>query len=102
MVAATSSVLASCSTNCSWVVVHFVPTQRPNLLDQITTHEPRPPRQCDDTIPKELERICLKMLSKRATERYSTAKDVAEDLRHFLKQNPGDAIFFAGCRSAEP
>ena len=28
----------------------------------------RPPRQIDDTIPKELERICLKALSKRATD----------------------------------
>ena len=32
------------------------------------------------TIPKELERICLKALAKRATERYTTAKDMADDL----------------------
>ena len=56
------------------------------LLEQITNKEVRPPRQCDDTIPKELERICLKALSKRASERYTTAKDMAEDLRHFLTQ----------------
>src|SRR5271169_5442906 len=30
------------------------------LLDQIASAEIRPPRQVDDTIPKELERICLK------------------------------------------
>jgi hypothetical protein len=35
-------------------------------------------------VPKELDRICLKALSKRAAERYSTAKDMADDLRHFL------------------
>src|SRR3972149_4123305 len=46
--------------------------------------EPRPPRMRDDTIPKELERICLKALSKRASDRYTTAKDLAEDLRQFL------------------
>ncbi len=51
------------------------------LLDLIATTEARPPRQIDDTIPKELERICLKALSKRASERYNTAKDMAEDLR---------------------
>src|SRR5262249_24180922 len=34
---------------------------------------------------KELERICFKALAKRATERYSTARDMAEDLRHFLQ-----------------
>ena len=58
---------------------------RNELLDQIAATEARPPRQIDDTIPKELERICLKALSKRATERYNTALDMAEDLREFLK-----------------
>src|SRR5262249_1625634 len=55
----------------------------------ITTTEPRPPRQSDDTIPKELERICQKALSKRASERYSTAGDMAEDLRSFLRATAG-------------
>src|SRR5262249_39023689 len=32
------------------------------LLEQITGVEARPPRQVDDAIPKELERICLKAL----------------------------------------
>ena len=58
-------------------------------MEQITTTEPRPPRQIDDTIPKELERICLKALSKRASERYTTAKDMAEDLRVFLQAAGG-------------
>jgi serine/threonine protein kinase len=57
---------------------------REELLEQITNREVRPPRQWDDTIPKELERICLKTLSKRALDRYTTAKDMADDLRHFL------------------
>jgi formylglycine-generating enzyme required for sulfatase activity len=48
--------------------------------------EVRPPRQWDDTIPKELERIGLKALAKRASERYTTAKDMADDLRHFLAE----------------
>jgi serine/threonine protein kinase len=58
------------------------------LLDLIATAEARPPRQIDDAIPKELERICFKALSKRASERYSTARDMAEDLRHFLQTAP--------------
>jgi serine/threonine protein kinase len=53
------------------------------LLEQIQVQEPRPPRQHDDTIPKELDRICLKALSKRAADRYSTALDLADDLRHW-------------------
>jgi serine/threonine protein kinase len=61
------------------------------LLDQIRAVEARPPRQIDDGIPRELERICLKALSKRPTERYSTAGDMAEDLRHFLAAAEADA-----------
>jgi serine/threonine protein kinase len=56
------------------------------LMEQVTSFEPRPPRQYDDGIPKELDRICLKALAKRASERYSTAKDIAVDLRHFLAE----------------
>ncbi len=59
------------------------------VMEQITTTEPRPTRQIDDTIPRELERICQKALSKRASERYSTAKDMAEDLRLFLQTAGG-------------
>lgn len=58
------------------------------LLDQVTGFEPRPPRQWDDGITKELERICLKALSKRASERYTTARDFADDLRQYLAEQP--------------
>src|SRR5262245_774167 len=54
------------------------------LLNRIATADPRPPRQIDDSIPRELERICLKALAKRAAERYSTAADLAEDLDSYL------------------
>ncbi|HKI32519.1 MAG TPA: SUMF1/EgtB/PvdO family nonheme iron enzyme [Gemmataceae bacterium] len=62
----------------------FQADSRDELLEQIATHEPRPPRQWDNTVPKELERICLKALAKRSSERYTTAQDLADDLRHFL------------------
>jgi serine/threonine protein kinase/formylglycine-generating enzyme required for sulfatase activity len=58
-----------------------------DVLEQIVADEPRPPRQVQDSIPKELERICLKALAKRAAERYTTAKDMADDLRQFLAQS---------------
>ncbi len=57
---------------------------REELLDLIAATEARPPRQVDDTIPKELERICLKAMRKRAADRYTTGRDMAEDLRAFL------------------
>jgi serine/threonine protein kinase len=62
---------------------------RNEILELIITTEPRPPRQIDDKIPKELERICLRALMKRAADRYTTAKDMAEDLRLFLQTQIG-------------
>ena len=64
----------------------FRAESRIELIEKVTNHKPPPPRQYDDHIPIELDRICLKALSKRATERYSTAKDMADDLRHFLDE----------------
>jgi formylglycine-generating enzyme required for sulfatase activity len=61
----------------------FQAEDRPVLLEQILTHEPCPPRRLDDTIPRELERVCLKALSKRASDRYESALALADDLRHF-------------------
>jgi serine/threonine protein kinase/tetratricopeptide (TPR) repeat protein len=60
------------------------------LLEQIAGIDARPPRQIDDAIPKELERICLKALSKRASDRYTTARDMADELRQFVAE-PGAA-----------
>src|SRR5262249_7552916 len=51
--------------------------------------EAKPLRHFADHIPKELERICLKALRRRASERYTTAKDLADELRLFLA-NPGE------------
>jgi serine/threonine protein kinase/formylglycine-generating enzyme required for sulfatase activity len=68
----------------------FRAESKSELLKEIIRDDPRPPRQYDDAIPKELERVCLKMLSKRATDRYSTASDVAEDLRHYLRSSTDD------------
>ncbi len=71
------------------------------VMEAIKATEPRPPRQIDDSIPKELERICLKALSKRANDRYTTARDMADDLRVFL-QNAGSAVTPAGAMSPQP
>ena len=56
------------------------------LLHKIATAEPRPPRQRDETIPRDLERVCLKALANRLSDRYSSAFDMAEDLRQWLKE----------------
>ena len=64
----------------------FQESDWPNALDRMIKTDVRPPRQVDDTLPKELERICLKALSRRASDRYTTAKDMADDLRHYLEE----------------
>lgn len=58
------------------------------VLESIINDEPRPPRQIDDRIPIEIERICLKALSKRASDRYTTARDFAGDLKSTLAEVP--------------
>jgi serine/threonine protein kinase len=60
----------------------FLGNSTAELFDQIRHREARPPRTIDDSIPRELEQICLKAMSKRIVERYTTAKDLAEELRH--------------------
>jgi formylglycine-generating enzyme required for sulfatase activity len=58
--------------------------RRADVFDAILHHEPRPPRQLDPGIPRELERVCLKCLSKRMSDRYSGALELAADLRFWL------------------
>ncbi|MEJ7593627.1 MAG: protein kinase [Planctomycetaceae bacterium] len=54
------------------------------LLQQIQSRDPRSPRSVDGRVPRDLETICLKSLSKPSDRRYATAKELAEDLRRFL------------------
>src|SRR5262245_9268598 len=61
------------------------------ILEEIKTQEPRPPRQIEDAVPAELDRICLRTLAKRAADRYSTAHDLAEDLRAWLAKGQATA-----------
>src|SRR5262249_26502340 len=56
------------------------------LLEQISTREAQPPRQLEPAVAAELERICLKALSKRAADRYGTAQELAQDLRQWLEE----------------
>lgn len=55
------------------------------VSDEILYREPRPPRQIDERIPKELEQICLKCLTKSVRERYFSAFDLAEDIKNWMR-----------------
>ncbi len=58
------------------------------LLAQIAKSEAKPPRQIDASIPRELERICLKAMSNRIKDRYTTAQDFADDLWYYINAGP--------------
>ncbi|HMF12321.1 MAG TPA: serine/threonine-protein kinase, partial [Gemmataceae bacterium] len=66
----------------------FTGTDRQELLRQIAFEEPRRPRRVNRAIPAELETIVLKALEKNPAERYGAAKELADDLRHFLEDKP--------------
>ena len=57
---------------------------------EILCREPKPLRQIDRNIPRELERICLKCLRKPIAERYTAAGDLADDLQQFLVNHDWD------------
>jgi serine/threonine protein kinase len=59
------------------------------LLRQVHDEEPQPPRQLVPGLPPELERICLKALAKRPHDRYTTAADLADDLRRLTQAATG-------------
>lgn len=58
------------------------------MLHQLLNDEPKPPRQRDRRIPKDLETICLKAMAKEPARRYATAGEMANDLRSFLRGEP--------------
>ncbi len=60
--------------------------RREVIMERIAMLEPRSPRQIDEAIPKELERICLRAMARRITDRYATAKELSDDLRYFLEK----------------
>ena len=58
------------------------------ILRRIVEEEPIPPRRFDQEIPADLETICLKAIAKEPGQRYQTARDVADDLHRWLRDEP--------------
>ncbi len=59
-----------------------------NILYQVYSVDPVAPRRLKPDIPWELEAICLKCLEKSPAKRYSSAKQMAKDLRNFIENRP--------------
>jgi len=58
------------------------------LLLQVLNDEPRPPRQLNDKVPRDLQTICLKAMAKAPSSRYASAAELSDDLRRFLRGDP--------------
>lgn len=55
----------------------------------VLEQDPVPPRAMSRRVPRDLNVICMKCLSKSPADRYLSARDLADDLRRFLH---GDVI----------
>ena len=61
----------------------------PHMLQHKVIHDDPPsPRDLDHRVPKDLETICLKCLEKEPRRRYSTAEELAQELRRFIGGEP--------------
>jgi eukaryotic-like serine/threonine-protein kinase len=61
---------------------------RQELLHQIAVNEPIAPRKLDGSIPRDLETIVEKAMAKEPQRRYSTARELADDLGRYLDDRP--------------
>jgi serine/threonine protein kinase/tetratricopeptide (TPR) repeat protein len=66
----------------------FEGDNRQDLLRQIAFEEPRAPRKINRSIPRDLETILLKAIAKDPSGRYTTAGEMADDLRRFQADEP--------------
>jgi hypothetical protein len=66
----------------------FSGRSRQECLRQILDEEPPPPRRLNRAVPPELETIVLKAMARQPEDRYASAKDLADDLRRFLDDQP--------------
>jgi len=66
----------------------FDQTDRTQLLQRIANGQPPRPRQIQAEIPRDLETIVLKAISREPSHRYQSAADLAKDLRCFLEDRP--------------
>jgi WD40 repeat protein len=58
------------------------------VISMVINQEPQSPRGTDATIPRDLETICLKAMSKEPSGRYESCLGFAEDLQRWMSNEP--------------
>jgi serine/threonine-protein kinase len=58
------------------------------ILQRVQRGEFRPPRQVKRGVPAALEAVCLKAMAPRPADRYGTARALADDIEHWLADEP--------------
>ena len=77
-------------------ILYHVLTGRPpfaaesvtDTLQKLLTTEVASPRNLNPHVSRDLETICLKCLEKNPRRRYANAKELADELQHFLRDEP--------------
>ena len=60
----------------------------PSVVFQVIHREPPSPRSLRPGVPRDLETICLKAMSKKLEDRYASCGQLADDLRRWLGGEP--------------
>jgi tetratricopeptide (TPR) repeat protein len=61
------------------------------VVQRLLHDDPEPPRRLNESVPRDLETICLKALAREPARRYPTATAFGDDLRRFLTGVPVEA-----------
>lgn len=61
------------------------------VLLQVVTQPPKSPRSINPEIPRDLETVCLKAMSREIGGRYASCADLTEDLNRWLRNEPVSA-----------
>ncbi len=63
----------------------------PELLQKVQSGDIVPPRQVKRSVPPALDAVCRKALALKPAERYATARALADDVEHWLADEPVSA-----------
>jgi serine/threonine-protein kinase len=70
----------------------FQGSSTPEVLSKVQRGELLPPRQANPAVPAELDAICRKAMARKPEDRYPTPLGLAEDVEHWLADEPVSAV----------